>query len=230
MSTIEKIKSRGYWQVLIRPSEYVEERIPSIVACKSIIRDTKVSFRGWDYPHYSTKTEPVSGLHYVEQSSDWEVYIEHWRYFQSGQFFHVFSMWEDWDDARRITRSGPNSPPGERLSMLNVIYLITEVYEFAARLGAKELLGDSCSVGIGAHGTKNRRLVALDPSRHLFHTYESHLGEIPRDREFKTSELIGRSRELALEHIVWLFHRFNWDDAPRDVIRQDQEKLVSGRL
>ncbi len=76
----------------------------------------------------------------------------------------------------------------------------------------------------------NRQLVALDPGRHLFHTYQSQIEEIPRKQEFQTAELIGRAQELALDHVIRLFHRFNWDDAPRDVLRQDQEKLISGRF
>jgi hypothetical protein len=64
---IEKIKSRGYWKVVIRSSIFLEDRIRELSLCKKLVRDNKVRLRGWDYPHYDREIEPDSGLDYVEQ-------------------------------------------------------------------------------------------------------------------------------------------------------------------
>jgi len=95
----EKIKSKGYWKIVIRPSTFVEKRILSLKECVDIIRDNKVLLRGWDYPHYDLSKNPPPGENYVEQFFCWEDYghLEAWRYFQSGQFAHYLAVWEDWN-------------------------------------------------------------------------------------------------------------------------------------
>lgn len=40
---IDRIKSRGYWKVIIRPSDFRRDRIPDFQTLKQII--TKSSFR-----------------------------------------------------------------------------------------------------------------------------------------------------------------------------------------
>jgi hypothetical protein len=227
---LEKIKTRGYWEVSIRPTEHVEERIGSPGQCKEIVRNLRVSLRGWDYPHYDPKTDPIAGTNYIEQSSEWSFFLEFWRYYQSGQFIHFFGIYEDWQDqAREGARL--NLPVTPALSILSALYTITEIYEFASRLAARELLGDQCKISITVHHTQNRQLVMLVPSRHLFSSYICQIETIQRPpKVIPTRELIARSSELSFEHAIWVFQRFNWDNPPLGVLQEDQEKLLEGRL
>ena len=39
---MEKIKSKGHWKIVIRPSAFIQNRIPELSRCKMLIRDNKV--------------------------------------------------------------------------------------------------------------------------------------------------------------------------------------------
>jgi hypothetical protein len=226
---LSKIKTRGYWEVLIRPAKFVENRIESLGRCKEIIRDLSVRWKGWYYPHYSFKNPPTNGIDYIEQSLDFQQYLEFWRYYQSGQFIHFFGMVEDWQD--QVTEwSKTNLKPFEALDVIDALYTFTEIYEFMSRLAAKELLGDSCKISITLHRTKNRQLIMLDRKRHFSGLYKSELEPIPREISISTAELMAKSAELSLDHTIWVFEKFNWDNPPRGVLLEDQKKLIERRL
>jgi hypothetical protein len=158
---LSKIKIRGYWEVLIRPTKFVENRIENLGECKKIMHDLTVRLRGWPYPCYDDNNPPTAGIDYIEQSLEWQHHLEFWRYYQSGQFILFFSILEDWQDqAMRLPLK-----PVEVLDILSILYSLTEIYEFASRLAAKELLGDSCRISITLHRTKNRQLIMLDRRR-----------------------------------------------------------------
>lgn len=227
---LKKIKTRGYWEVIVRPVEFVDNRIESLAKCKETIRELSVRLRGWDYPQFDYNNPPTSGIDYVEQSVDWHHKVEFWRFYQSGQFVHCFGMWEDWQDQSTVWSSKKISDPGEILSILSAVYSITEIYEFASRLALKGYLGKSCKLSISLHGTKKRLLTMLDPGRLLDYNYRSNLEVIPHEVSLASENLIAKSADLAMDHIVWMFQRFNWDNVPRGVLQEDQRKLIEHRL
>ncbi len=227
---MEKIKSRGHWKIIIRPSAFMQNQIPELSRCKTLIRDNKVQLRGWDYPHYDMNAEINTGLDYVEQLSEFLDHIEAWRFYQSGQFIHYKALWEDWFEARTNIGQQQKNLPNESLSIIGTVYLLTEIYEFASRLGAKGILGDSCEIHITLFNTMNRKLKMFDSRRLFFDEYKTTLGEIPRSVSLKTTDLIGRSSELSLEHSVWLFQRFNWDDIKTETLKENQMELLEKRI
>lgn len=226
---LQKIKTRGYWDVNIRPTEFLDNRVESLGRCKEIVQELSVQLRGWDYPHFDNNNPPTSGIDFVEQSFDWQDYIEFWRYYQSGQFIHYFGMYEDWQDQRTLWGSGLTNKPGEILSIIGAVYHFTEIYEFACRLALKGYLAKSCKLSITLHGTKGRTLSMLDPRRFLSANYRSALDVIPHDVSVRSENLIAKSAELALDHAVWVFQRFNWDNVGRGVLQEDQRKLIERR-
>jgi hypothetical protein len=125
---LQKIKLRGYWEVIIRPTEFIDNRIESLSKCKEVVRELSVRLRGWDYPHFDNNNPPTSGIDYVEQSVDWQHKVELWRFYQSGQFLHYFGMWEDWQDQSTIWGSRLTNKPGEILSIISAVYSLTEIY------------------------------------------------------------------------------------------------------
>lgn len=80
--TVSKIKSRGFWEVIIRPLKFDKERIKSLSDCKEIIEESKVQFRGWDYPHISNNYGVRSGFDWTENLTDWSEHIEYWRLYE----------------------------------------------------------------------------------------------------------------------------------------------------
>ena len=89
---VAKIKSRGYWEVVIRPLKFEKERLESLKDCANLVLENKVRLRGWDYPHVSSKYGVQSGDNWVENVTDWSSYEEFWRMYQSGQFLHLFEV------------------------------------------------------------------------------------------------------------------------------------------
>jgi len=227
---LEKIKSRGYWQVVIRPSEFIQDRIPVLGTCKTLVQDNKIILRGWDYPHYDFKIEPDCGLDHVEQFTDWQNHIECWRFYQSGQFIHYKALWEDWFEAQTLWGQPKHILPNEFLSIIGTVYLMTEIYEFASRLCARSVLGDSCEIRVNLCNTKNRKLASFDSSRFFHGDYKTMLSDIPHVHSFATTDLMSRSAEIALDHVAWLYQRFNWDNVRANAFKEDQRKFLEKRL
>lgn len=229
---LEKIKSRGYWRVVIRPVRFEKERIKSLAECAELVRRCKVSLRGWDYPHVSGRYEVQSGLDWVESLTDWNGYKELWRMYQSGQFLHLFGCREDWLGEASIL--GPskysNIKPGSVLSVLSTLYSVTEIYEFASRLAEKNLFDNSVYLSIGLHGMKNRKLKVFDIGRSLFNDYICQINDLPLSKTITLEEILGRSHDLALHHTVWIFERFNWRSPPEEIFREDQKKFLERRM
>lgn len=224
---IDKIKSRGYWKVLIRPTEYVEDRL-GLSDCRSTVVNHTVNFRGWDYPH--TRREEIrSGETWVQHETDWEQFVEWWRMYQSGQFIHLFGIHEDWAPDSGWGRTWIDREPGEVLSVLAALYQITEIFEFASRLASTPVLENEAYVEISLSGLEGRTLV-MKPGRMLRRGYTCEEDTLTNNWTLTAEELLGQSAELALDQTRWLFERFNWHQVPLDVLEEDQRKLIEGRL
>ena len=230
--TLEKIKKRGYWEIIIHPQQFIKERIQSFEMCKQLILETKVSLRGWDFPHYDFQHEPtVGGLDYIEQATDFAGQIEYWRYYQSGQFIFFDGLKEDWlEEDGFLGRNRFSIEPLTSLEIINTLYLFTEIFEFAARLASKDVLGDSCKIQITLHGAQHRKLIVVDSNRWFPHQYICEIPEIPYEVPTTTLQLLSNSSEMALEGIVWLFQRFNWDKVNKDIFKEDQRKFLEKRI
>lgn len=222
---LEKIKSRGYWKVIIRPESFKENLIRSLEECDRIVNDSVVRLRGWDYPHCSGMI--TRDIDYIEDRVDWNFFHEIWRFYQSGQFVHLRGLAIDW---QKGVRGEPSLEPGEALSYLGTLYTITEIYSFASRLVEKLELESPVYIYINLVNAKGRKIVTLDPRRFLPYDYVSQLEEIPRKITIGPSNLIANSAELAIEHVVWLFERFNWTKMPRQVFIEDQKKFLERRI
>lgn len=224
---LDKIRSRGYWKVVIRPTRYEDDRL-TLDECRQAVVDNVVFFRGWDYPH-TNRSDIVAGETWVQHTTDWSHYVEWWRMTQSGQFVHLFGIQEDWEP-EALVAGYADTDPGDALSVLNALFAITEIFEFASRLATSTVLEDEAYVEISLTGLEGRTLIMLDPGRILSGRYTCAVNELTQNWTLTTEELLGGSRELALDYAGWLFNRFNWQNVPLEVFEGDQEKLIEGRL
>lgn len=224
---LDKIKRHGYWKVVIRPTRYEEDRL-TLAQCRQAVVDNVVVFRGWDYPH-TDRSDIINGPTWVQHTTDWSQYVEWWRMTQSGQFVHLFGIQEDWEPDEWVA-GYEDTEPGQALSVLNALFAITEIFEFASRLATTPVLEDEAYVEISLTGLEGRTLIMLNPGRTLSGRYTCGVDNLSRNWTLTTEELLGRSRELALDHARWLFTRFNWQNVPLEVFEGDQEKLIEGRL
>ena len=53
---LEKIRSRGYWRVVIHPASFVEKQVANISDLYPLLQKIAVELRGWDYPHLDVHT------------------------------------------------------------------------------------------------------------------------------------------------------------------------------
>jgi len=222
---LDKIHSRAYWRVLMRPTQFDSHRIPSLSRCKEIIEKSYVLLRGWDYPHFEEK-DVHPGDESIELGCDWEDrHLEYWRFYQSGQFVHHFTCWEEF---HRLNRS----PAPERyLSVLSALYTATEIFEFAARVARHEVLRPEAEISIQLHGMKERELTFEDLWRSMsVRGHVSGRDQITCEVTVPQVQLLAGAPELALDTAIAIFERFGWFNPPRQTLADDQRKLLERRL
>lgn len=229
---IDKIKLKGYWRVVIRPTQFEKLLIHSFSDIRKIVQDCSVSLRGWDYPHFDQQT--VRNMEdWVEASIDWEHIIEYWRFYRSGQFIHLFGLHEDQFDFTTVLprRSPPRKARAGYVVFTSITYQITEIYEFASRLANKGFLGSNIFISIELHNVTDYELVSVSFGRFLRDGYvHNDDNPIIIGREISAQDLITKSDDLAREYIIEMFERFQWNDPSREVIKEDQKKLKERRL
>ncbi len=224
--TIAKIKSHGFWEIVIRPLKFFENRL-SLGNCKQLIEENQVRFRGWDYPHISSKYGIKSGIDWVENITDWSEHIEYWRMYKSAQFFHIFSLWEDWWGNVKIFWSQQSSTtPGYGLEFLCTLYTFTEIYELGARLAKKKIFDDGLHILITLTGMSGRRLVTTEINRSMLDFYVCNVDKIQLARKATIEEIIGKSKEMAINDTLSVFEHFNFFEPPRKVLEEEQDKLI----
>lgn len=222
---LDKIHSTGYWRVVIRPTTFEPKRI-SLPECDSMLQDSVVRLRGWDYPHLkSERREPRSD--YVQYTEDWSRYHELCRLYQSGQFVHHFSFREDYEGGF----GGANRIPPEApllLSPVSTVYTFTEIFEFASRLASRGLLVPQAVVDVTLHGVRDRSL--YDSGAHYSGKYVCKEEQLSVSDTFATDELLESSPKHARRFYVDVFHRFGWLKLGDDAYIQDQTKFLEKRL
>src|SRR5829696_6596341 len=87
---LAEIHDTGYWRVLIHPTVFEGSRIPTLADCWRIVEESRVSLRGWDYPHVDP-AQQLRGDDWVQSGAAWANHVELWRFYQSGQFVHHFA-------------------------------------------------------------------------------------------------------------------------------------------
>jgi hypothetical protein len=223
---------------------YEQELIPSLVKCFELIEQSKVSLRGWDYPHLSRRdSERAHGNNWVASWSDFWGHNEYWRLYQSGQFVHLFSVREatepEWrKQLEALARSHLgwgelkdfdwSSVPGF-VSIVNFIYTVTEIYELAARLCEKGVYRGVLTISIELRGIKGFLLMA-EWNRAWHNRYAATEDMLRRRRELQSDILVASSAQEALNTIIWFFERFGWMNPPVEVLRADQGNFLRRRI
>lgn len=231
---IDEIKKRGYWRVNFRPRT-LSEKITKLGECLEIVTKSKVSLRGWSYPHVPTYTaehkEVTPGKDYYQGQIVAGCHLEFWRMYQSTQFIHYFSLWEDWQKEDTLFGGEGGPEPGTCLSVIGAVYHITEIFEFLRRLIENGLYDEGVRVDISLHNTKGRKLWINDPMRAPFMTdYITSVADIEYAEEFSKEDILLKSKDHAFDCILHFFDRFGWHQANVQAIKNDQDTLLSGRI
>lgn len=221
---------------LIPDSKTPELPLPDV---KKLILNTKVSLRGWDFPHVNPR-EVTNANGYVFGAVDWNNHLELWRMYQSGQFIYLGTLWDVLPEFQASLRKEMERnfilATGEQkqsvvglTSFIGLIYSVTEFYVFAARL-ASALGVESIELKNFLRNIKGWALASGDPSI-LWHSfYQCRIEEIDLSGKLQTKDLVGDPAREASAAIKHLFELFNWNDASPNMIRQWQDKLIGGRF
>lgn len=225
-----KIKEAPHWRVTIRPGTFVEERVRTLSECWRLIELSRVVLRWWDYPHWDGQHQ--NGKDWIGSWYEYESYREYWRFYQSGQFLHLFKFKEDGYRDKAASKAKSDVPaldgfaPSGYLNVVPTLWTITEIFEFAARLVQQVDFGDFVSLTIQMVGVKDRALYISDPGRDLSRPYVASESILGREWTLGTADLLGGTSELAMDAAEWFFERFQWTSPPRQVLAGDQRKLL----
>jgi len=229
---ITKIKSRGYWRVNFQPVVDIL-KIKNLGDCKDIVEKNAVELRGWDYPHFPQRRGDDTGIepgeNFYHGWVDWEGNVEFWNLYQSGQFINYLALEEDWlrEDSWQH-KLAEKIEPGTVISITgSVIYQLTEIFEFLSRLGRSGLYDEGVFVSISLNNTRGRKLWVSDPGRgRLSAVYDTGADKIEFSKQYTKDDIVTKSKELALEVILFIFDHFGWHKPSIDMVKSDQEKLL----
>lgn len=234
----DQIKSGPHWRILVRPADYKSARLHTLPDCMAAVEQAQVRLRGWSFPHLPRNSEQQeSGQDYVAAGSDFMSHLEYWRFYQSGQFLGLYSVREateaGWADKLHSTARGHYGRNASLASgyfdLLNFMYNVAEVYEFASRLCQRGIHDGPDEIEIGIVKAKGFGLLA-GPMRYWDEQYTLSVDELFFKDLRECADLVSGGAEPALESSLWFFERFGWLEPPVEVLRSDIQKFLERRL
>ncbi|SCZ86146.1 AlbA family DNA-binding domain-containing protein [Nitrosomonas mobilis] len=239
------IKTYPFWRVQYHPEFYDSDLIPTLSDCFRLVEKSRVQFRGWDFPHLARSSDSSHGVVRGSQSiGSWANFMgsmEYWYLFQSGQFVHFSALREatetEWrDKLQQATKSHLgrlgsvdwDTVPGY-ISLVNLIYTVTEYFEFAARICQAGVYKGNLDIDIGLTGVKGYMLTT-DWDRMWSQNCVASEDNLSKTWKVSSESLVSESLEHSLKAIVWLVECLGWLSPNEESIRSDQKKLISGRL
>ena len=226
MSAItDKIRSKGYWDVTIRPKPYDDNRV-GYGELEEILTKAAVRLRGWPVPFIDHREPVTRGASWIGQDVNAEVveHFEAWRFFMSGQFNHLRAVSADWRTGREATRVPEGA--ASAIEIWEILYYVTEVYELAARLALGPAGGEGITVSIQLNGLEQRALVVGQPNRVPFSSLQlANMPSFEQAIELPRSELVGDPQWKAVETSREFFLRFGWNPS-LDQLKELQRELI----
>jgi hypothetical protein len=236
------VKDYPYWTVLFRPESYDAELIPTLTDCIKLVEKSRVQLRGWDFPHLSHREEDRShGSSWVGSWANFMGGIEYWQLFQSGQFAHFAAVREAVKSSWRadLQEAAMSHLPSREdidwdavpgfISLVNLIYTVTEYFEFAARICQAGVYRGGLDFSLELTGIKGF-VLTTDGDRAWSGYRPATDDSLRKTWRLSSEKLIAGSAEHSLKAIVWLCECFGWMSPNTEAIRRDQEKLISGNL
>jgi|GEM_PF-7051315 hypothetical protein len=202
----------SYWCIRIFPQTYnahlLERR-----ECLNLIETTKVKVGGWEYPPILDTDQPQLESNYIIYLSQ-NTRIQCWSLYESGQFINISGTFSE--NPTNVIVDG------------EIIYTVTSVFKFAAKLCQQEIYA----------GGVNIEIALKNVGRYGF-KFESDLNDLPSQDRIATQSsykntwiMQGNSSSLTsddkgLDAIVWFAERFcSPQPISREVFKEKQEKLL----
>lgn len=220
---VTKIRTRGFWRIVIRPSSFDQERV-RYDELEEIMRRAAVRLRGWDFPHFD-KHGLKYGMDFVGSETDWQHHLESWKFFQTGQFVFLGGMKLDWRDQSTLSDPLSGYVNGRVLGVIESLWTITEVFELAARLATTSAGAAEMVVRIELGDLMGRELFVDEARRMpLQTTCIANIESFNKDFPVGAELLLANPDELAITAAQEVFLRFGWRADP-EVLRSSQAEL-----
>ena len=222
----ESILSRGYWEIKIRPMRFGINRIPKIADLYPLLQKTFVSLRGWDFPHVGHKSEFLIGEDWIKHEFDWQHHRSILYFFQSGQFYYLEALPEDWRDKSTLWPKHEMWEPGQLLGVGETIFRFTEIFEFVSRLVLTGIYENAVKLDVKLGNIENRQLYVDTKNKWPFdYARKTAMPNLVYKSELKKEELVSNTKALAIKASIYLFERFGWD-ATEEIVGDWQEKAL----
>ncbi|MEX0827485.1 MAG: hypothetical protein WD005_00875 [Haliea sp.] len=233
---VAALTSQPHWRIVIRPSRYQQELIPSLSDCMKILRRTSVRLRGWDFPQLGPDHDMQLGKNFVGFASS-IIGLEYWRFYQSGQFVHLQTLDEIFarDQLEEAARYQLSRFPEHRavdwskvpgfISIINFLYTMTEIFEFTARLCLAGVYCENCVIEIALKDIKGF-ILTMEPPRRFPKYCKATADTLEHSWTIPSNVLITDGADKALEAVKWFFERFGWNDPNIDSLRADQQQFL----
>lgn len=199
-----------------------------------LITENAVQLRGWDLPHAHGIENAQD---YIFNAVDWDLHLEFWRFYQSGQFVMSSSFWDTKPGIQvqlrqQFDKFVLTASPAQKqqvklvIGFVGMIYSITEYYLFASRL-AKALGIVDFSFELSLHNIENTAIVPGDPAVPWHAFYRSAIDEIRFKPESR--EIIADPLAASVEALTETFECYQWTNS-EGAVKHWQERLMAGRF
>ena len=217
---LEKIRSRGYWKVVIRPSTFVQKRVHEKSTLRHILEARAVEIKGRNFPHVDAfRGSDIEGPDWIGQEIKLGPTLELWRFYQSGQFVLYSAIEGDWKD---ISGQGVAD-----LSVESAVTRFTEIFELAERLTFTEV-GDA-----GTHleilvGNLRKRKLSVPNAYGREELHKACSFEFTHKLDVSSVELVTGKEDMALKATNEFFKCFRWNPS-LELLRDIQAGILSGK-
>jgi len=229
---LEKIKSKGYWEILIRPLQ-LQNRFSKMEA-QSILKELSVKHFGWIFPVVSSNNEECFlGQNYVEGVFDNSGGAEVWRLYQTGQFIYYRTFVEDWQSGPWYTgfESRRKEETLSKVKGINILVNeITMIFDLASRFLNSEKFGNQLKIKIILRDVLNRTLATDNPMAMLYGDYTCRIPDISWEKIYSKEDL-DNFPGCAMEMLMEATSLFNWTKDERETSMVDaQKQFLEGKI
>lgn len=212
MALTEKIRQRGYWQIIVRPATFVPQRVPDISQLYQILQKCYVSHKGLDFPQLGPVNSGQMDLDWIAQEFEFSHFLSSWRFYQSGLFIMLFAMPDDWRGQSLWWHPPEGWAPMKDLAVGESMLMFVDAFEFAARLSETPAGDATMRVEVTAVNLQGRQLYIDDRRKWGFvRRHVATMSEFPYSLTVSSSELLAAPRELGIRGSAELFKRFGWE-------------------
>lgn len=223
---LKKIRLGGHWRVIVRPSTFEKNRIPSVSELYPLLERTSVRLRGRAFPIVRGE-QPLELEDHIGYEEEDSRFAELWRFYQSGQLIQYSAFIEDRLDPSKIEQLPPDWKPGLYVDPVQVLFRATEIFEFATRLTFTPAADHQTHLEVSVSGIKGRTLKSAT-GMSLGVPIECSLEEsVSLTYDFANLQLVSNNRVLALKMSRDLFMPFGWNpslsllkDLQRDLLEK----------